>query len=85
MIFDIENNMMSSSCGNDNFLPDLGTEKDSDHIVFEQKVFRNNEKFIHINQAIINWFKSPADNREYPKVAYQNKNAYKNKMKSYLF
>ena len=67
--FGIENNMMSLSCGNDNFLPDLGNEKDSHQIVFEQKGFRSNEKIIHINQAIINWFKYPVDNREYPKVA----------------
>ena len=57
-------------------MPDLGNKKDSDQIVFEQKVFRLNEKFIKIHQAIINWFKSPDDNREYPQAACQNKNTY---------
>ena len=56
-----------SLCG-ENYLPDLGNEKDSDQILFEQKVFRANEKFIEVNKALIRWFKSPANSREYPKV-----------------
>ena len=62
-------------------MPDLGNEKDSDQILFEQKVFRVNDKFIEVNQALIKWFKLPVDKREYPKIALQNKNAYKNKTK----
>ena len=69
----------------ENYLPDLGNEKDSNQILFEQKVFRANEKFIEVNEALIRWFKSPVDSREYPKVAYQNKNAYKNKIKNYCY
>ena len=57
-----------SSCG-DNFLPDLGNEKDSNQLLFEQKVFRANEKFIEVNEALIRWFKLPVNSREYLKVA----------------
>ena len=42
-----------SMFGADNYLPDLGNEKDSDQILFEQKVFRANEKFIEVNEALI--------------------------------
>ena len=69
----------------ENYLPDLGNEKDSDQILFEQKVFRANEKFIEVNGALIRWFKSPANSREYPKVALHNKNAYKSKSKNYVY
>ena len=72
------------SCGG-NFLPDLGKDKDLNQLLFEQKVFRANEKFIEVNEALIRWFKSPVNSREYPKVALQNKNAYKNKTKSYYY
>ena len=73
-----------SLCG-ENYLPDLGNEKDSNQILFEQKVFRANEKFIEVNEALIRWFKSPVNSREYLKVALQNKNAYKNKTKNYCY
>ena len=73
-----------SLCG-ENYLSDLGNENDSDQILFEQKVLRPNEKFIEVNEALIRWFKSPANSREYPKVALGNKNAYKNKTKSYVY
>ena len=51
-----------SSCGG-NFLPDLGNEKDSNQLLFEQKVFRANEIFIEVNEALIRWFKSPVNIR----------------------
>ena len=73
-----------SSCG-DNFLPDLGNEKDLNQLLFEQNVFRANDKFIEVNETLIRWFKTPVNSREYLKVALQNKNAYKNKTKSYYY
>ena len=36
-----------SLCG-ENYLPDLGHEKDSDQILFEQKVFRANENSLKL-------------------------------------
>ena len=74
-----------SMFGADNYLPDLGNEKDSDQILFEQKVFRANEKFIEVNEALIRCFKSPEDKQECPKVANRNRNAYKSKAKNYIY
>ena len=48
-------------------------------------MFRANEKFIEVNEALIRWFKSPANSREYLKVSLHNKSAYKNKTKSYVY
>ena len=66
---------MSDVC-KDGFLPDLGNEMSGGQIIFEQKLFRENEAFIQVNQEILSWFESPVDHRCYPKSHMNNKNGW---------
>ena len=68
----------------DGFLPDLGNEITGEQL-FEQKVFRANEAFIHVNEEITSWFKSPVEQRCYPKSHLNNKNAWHKQMKRYAY
>ena len=50
----------------DNYLPDLNNKLTGEQIVLQQKVFRNNQAFIKLNEQIIAWFKSPNECKIYP-------------------
>ena len=60
----------------DNYLPDLNNELTGEQIVLQQKVFRNNQAFIKLNEQIVAWFKSPNECKVYPKSQMQNKNSW---------
>ena len=70
---------------NENYLPDLPSEISGEQIVFQQKVFRSNEAFNKVHNAIILWFKSPPENRQYPKSKQNNKNSFRKKVRRYSY
>ena len=51
------------------YLPNLPNDKTGEELLFEQKVFHNNEVFRRIHQDIINWHLSDENNHFYPKAA----------------
>lgn len=56
-----------------NCLPDLGNEMTGEQVLFERKVFSANEAFIWLTEEIIAWFKSPNNQKYYPKSQMKNK------------
>ena len=50
------------------YLPDLLNDKTGEELVFEQRVFHNNEVFKRIHQDIINWHLSDENNCFIPKL-----------------
>ena len=48
------------------FLSNIGNEKSTELVSFEQKMLRLNERYIKSTQEIINWHDSPVERRKYP-------------------
>ena len=67
------------------FLPDIGNEKSTELIAFEQKVLRLNQKYIKSINEILEWHKSPEESRKYPSIWKSNKSSFKLKTKKYAF
>ena len=65
------------------FLPNIGNEKSTELVSFEQKVLRLNERYIKSTQEIINWHDSPVERRMYPESFKQNQTLFKQKAKKY--
>ena len=68
---------------NANFLPNIGNEKSTELVSFEQKVLGLNERYIKSTQEIINWHDSPVERRMYPESFKQNQMSFKQKAKKY--
>ena len=69
----------------DEFLPDLGNEKDIDCLVFESKVKRANVEFMKSMNDIIQWHISPVGRKKYPDASRTNKFRYRLKAKKYEY
>ena len=65
------------------FLPNIGNEKSTELVSFEQKVLRLSERYIKSTQEIIHWHDSPVDRRMYPESFKQNQTSFKQKAKKY--
>ena len=66
------------------FLPNIGNEKSTELVYFEQKMLSLNERYIKSTQEIINWHESPVERRMYPKSFKQNQTSFKQKAKKYV-
>ena len=67
------------------YLPNLPNDKTGEELLFEQKVFHNNEVFRRIHQDIFNLHLSDENNHFYPKAARNSKNAYETKCQNYIY
>ena len=67
------------------FLPNVGNEMTGEQIKLHNKVKKINEKLSTIYSHVIKWYKSPGDNKCYPKHVMNNKSAYRRWAKKYCY
>ena len=67
------------------FLPDLNNEKTSEQLLFDSKVYHENEQFVRIRADIIKWILSPPENRIYPQHIKNNKRAFQQTVLQYSY
>lgn len=66
-------------------LPDLDNQRTIEQVIFDNKVFDKNYKFVITHNGIKRWFESPPENRFYPIFAVKNKCAFRKKVKNYEY
>lgn len=72
----------------DDFLPDIddmNNGKTIEQVIFENKVYDKNCKFVIQHNGIKQFYQSDSDNRFYPDFAKKNKCAFRKKAKNYYY